>query len=133
MKKVKLIAMFLAIIVILGNWIWNNDDGKSREIKLLAEYQSIQQPQGTEVVFYRLEKKIIKRWIFSCYKYPISTQEVIDYFDQTLKEQGWNKKEIKEREEHIERFYEKGNLEFEMALNDNNTWTISMTYNDAHY
>ncbi|WP_188398665.1 hypothetical protein [Sporomusa sp. GT1] len=113
--------------------MWNNEDGKSREIKLIAEYQSIQQPQGTEVVFHRQERKIIKRWIFSCYKYPMSTQKVLDYFDQSLRERGWKKKDIKARGERVDEFYEKENLEFELSLNENNTWTITMTYNDAHY
>ena len=71
-------------MAILGNWIWNNDEGKSREIKLLAEYQSIQQPPGAEVVFYKLERKFVSRWIFSCYKYRsmyINGDEILkEYF-----------------------------------------------------
>ncbi len=133
MKKVKLIGVFLIIMAILGNWIWNNDEGKSREIKLLAEYQSIQQPPGAEVVFYKLERKFVSRWIFSCYKYPMSVEEVQSYYDQLLENNGWQKKKRHMLSGAIAASYKKGNLMFGLQFNKNGTWTVSMTYSDANY
>ncbi|SEJ50011.1 hypothetical protein SAMN05660742_1096 [Propionispira arboris] len=34
---------------------------------------------------------------------------------------------------HIECIYEKGDLVFDLMLNNKDTWSISMTYNDASY
>ncbi|WP_346352916.1 hypothetical protein [Azotosporobacter soli] len=133
MKLVKLLSIGFLVMIVWMYFVWHSEEGKIRETRLVAEYQALQQPPGAEVVFYRLERKIIMRWIFSCYKYPMKTEEVIGYYNQRLKEQGWQKKERPMRDGHIELVYAKENLAFSLLLNDDNTWTVSMSYEDAHY
>lgn len=55
----------LALIFIIGYLVWNNDDGKQREIRIVQEYQSIKHSEGAKLVYYELNRKIIKRWIRS--------------------------------------------------------------------
>ena len=126
-----LIVFFL--ITIIGYLAWNNEDGRNREVRIIQEYQTIQQPQGAEVIFYKVERKFVNRWIFSCYKYPLSVKEVQSYYDRLLENGGWMKKKRNLPQGHIECIYEKGDLVFDLMLNSNGTWSISMTYNDASY
>jgi len=126
-----LIVFFL--ITIIGYLAWNNENGRNREVRIIQEYQTIQQPQGAEVIFYKVERKFVNRWIFSCYKYPLSVNEVQSYYDRLLENGGWMKKKRNLPQGHIECIYEKGDLVFDLMLNSNGTWSISMTYNNASY
>ena len=90
-KWIKVLIVCLGITSI-GYLAWNNEAGRIRESRIIEEYQAIQQPPGAEVVFYKLERKFVSRWIFSCYKYPMSVEEVQSYYDQLLENNGWQKK-----------------------------------------
>ncbi|WP_143063208.1 hypothetical protein [Propionispira arboris] len=128
--KISIVCFFIAI---LGYLAWNNEDGRNREVRIIQEYQTIQQPQGVEVIFYKVERKFVNRWIFSCYKYPMSVDEVQRYYEELLKNGGWTKKKRQIPKGKIAYVYEKENLEFGLQLNENGTWTVSMGYNDVTY
>lgn len=132
MKWIKVLIVCLGITSI-GYLAWNNEDGRIRESRIIEEYQAIQQPPGAEVVFYKLERKFVSRWIFSCYKYPMSVEEVQSYYAQLLENDGWQKKKRQLLSGDIAASYEKGNLMFGLQFNKNSTWTVSMTYSDANY
>lgn len=69
--------------------VFNNEDGKRREVMLIAEYQAIKHPEVAKQVYYQLNRKIIKRWINSRYIYPISNDKVQEYYDQEFVDKGW--------------------------------------------
>jgi len=132
MKWLKVFIACFAIVAI-GYLAWNNEEGRTREVRIVEEYQAIQQPQGAEVVFYKLERKFVNRWIFSCYKYPMSVDEVQRYYEQLLENGGWKKKKRQLPPGNIAYIYEKENLVFNLQLNKDDTWSVFMGYSDEQY
>lgn len=51
MRRWIMFLIGLALIFIIGYLVWNNDDGKQREIKIVQEYQSIKHPEGAKLVY----------------------------------------------------------------------------------
>ena len=49
------------VVFIIGYMVFNNEDGKRREVMLIAEYQAIKHPEVAKQVYYHLNRKIIKR------------------------------------------------------------------------
>lgn len=133
MKRWMLYFLGIVMLLISGYFIWNNEDGKTREEKIIQEYQAIKHPQGAKMVSYELNRKIIKRWIHSRYYYTISNNQVHQYYEQELLGNGWRQTPYSLRPGDIGYLYKKNNLELALTLNKDNTWTLSMHFSDAKY
>ena len=133
MRRWIMFLIGLALIFIIGYLVWNNDDGKQREIRIVQEYQSIKHPEGAKLVYYELNRKIIKRWIRSEYIYSINNEDVKNFYEQELMSKGW--REIPYNSRQGDMFYEyvKDNLSLILGLHKDNSWTLSMHYVDAKY
>ena len=132
MKRWMIYVLGVVVIFIIGHMVFNNEDGKQREVKLIAEYQAIKHPEGAKQVYYKLNRKIIKRWINSRYIYPISNNEVQEYYDQELVDKGWQQVPAPSIPGDVLYRYAKDNLILELKLNKNN-WILHMSYEDAKY
>jgi hypothetical protein len=121
------------VIFIAGYMVWNNEDGKQREVKIVAEYQVIKHPEGAKLVYYELNRKIINRWIRSEYMYSISNEEVKKFYEQEFVSKGWRQIPYNSRPEDVFYKYVKDNLSLVLGLHKDNSWTLSMHYDDAKY
>ncbi|WP_425060325.1 hypothetical protein SCACP_10130 [Sporomusa carbonis] len=133
MKKWMIFCIGFAVIFIGGYMAYNNQDGKAREVRIVAEYQAIKHPEGAKTVYYELNRKFIKRWISSKYTYPISSDEVKRYYDIELASKGWQQIQYNSRPDYIFYAYAKDNLELVFGLNEKNSWTLTIYYVDAKY
>lgn len=133
MKKWMICFVGIVLIVAFGYMVWNNEDGKQREIRLINEYQAIKHPEGADLVHYKLNRKIIKRWISSEYTYPINNDDVKQYYDQELVNNGWKKIKYNSKPGTVFYAYEKDNLRIVLGPYKEKSWTIYMGYPDAEY
>lgn len=120
-------------VFIIGYMVWNNEDGRNREVRIVTEYQAINHPEGAKVAYYELNRKIIKRWINSRYIYPIDNDEVKKYYDQELVSKGWRQIPYNSKPGDVAYRYIKDNLKLVIGLNKDNSWTLFMAYVDAKY
>jgi hypothetical protein len=117
-------------VLIQGYLPWNVEEGNRREIKIVQAYQSIKHPEGAELLNYELNRKIITRWLFSKYIYPIDNDAVKKYYDQEFVSKGWKQISYNSKPdpEHIFGAYIKDNLKLVLGLHNGNIWTISIHY-----
>lgn len=130
---VVLVLLGMVVFVIAGNLAVNNPEGKAREARLVVEYQAIKHPEGAKLISYELGRKIIIRWIFCKYTYPISNVDVKNYYDQELTGKGWKEIEYNSRPGDVFYAYVKNNLIVVLGPHEGNVWTLSMHYVDAKY
>ncbi|WP_371363475.1 hypothetical protein SRRS_43670 [Sporomusa rhizae] len=134
MNRGMIFLLGFLVLFIAGYLVWNNEDGKSREVRIVAENQAIQHPEGTKLISYEVGRKIIKRWVSSKYTYPISDDEVKKYYDQEFEKKGWEKVPYSySRPGDMFYAYKKDNLEVVLGSHKENYWTLYMTYLDAKY
>ncbi len=134
MKRWMMYVLGIAVICIAGYMVWNNEEGKKREARVVAEYQAIKHPEGAKLVHYELNRKIIMRWIHSRYVYPISNDEVKQYYDQEFKGKGWQQTSRNLTPSDVAAYrYIKGNLELVLALKKDNSWTLFIGYMEVEY
>lgn len=133
MKVWKIVLLGMVVIVVIGNLILDNEDGKAREIRLIQEYQAINHPNGAKLIHYELNRKIIKRWIHSRYSYSINNSEIAKYYKAELLNKGWRQIHYGLPPGKEGYRFTKENLVFSIALNRYNSWTIFMGYSDADY
>ncbi len=133
MKVWKLVLLGIAVLVIVGNLFLDNENGKAREIKLIQEYQAINHPRGAELIRYKLNRKIIKRWIHSRYSYSDNDDEIAKYYKAELLNKGWKEVPYGLPPGRKGYGFVKENLVFSIDLNKDNSWTIHMGYSDAKY
>jgi len=132
-KRWMLCLFGLVVIFITGYFVFNNEDGKQREVRIVAEYQAIKHPEGAKLVHYELNRKIINRWIRSRYTYPMSNDEVIIFYNRELTEVGWQKVPSNLKRKDIDFIYVKENMKLLLGLNNDNSWALNIYYMDANY
>lgn len=134
MKKILIVFCSIAVVGIGYYLLLNNEDGKEREIKIIAEYQAIKQPEGANTVYYELKRKFVMRWIVAKYTGQISDNELEKYYDQELTNNGWRKNRSHPGTNNVYYYYyKKDNLELELGLRGTNSWSLTMDYVDAKY
>ena len=121
------------MIIAGGYLLFNNEEGKRREVRISQEYQAIKHPEGTKMLYYELNRKILIRWIHSRYSFSIKNKEVAEYYKSELLSKGWHQIPYSLPPEKVGYLYAKDNLELALTLNNEGHWIISMHYSDVDY
>lgn len=139
MKKYKefISSFFLILLVSLMSWTW--DFFEIVKISNGAEkldhiYESILQPPHATLVLKSYEREFQRYAVYS-YCYPMEEGDVIKFFDDHLKNDGWENMDIvneNDRRWIKIRRYMKGNLEFlllrEVGNLDKDVWNIKISF-----
>lgn len=133
MKKLLIVFCSIAVIGIGYYLLVNNEDGKAREIRIIAEYQAIKHPEGAKTVHYELFKKFIIRSIYTKYTLSISDDDLKRYYDKELTSKGWQQGRSRLEANNVYYYYTKDNLELVVEKNASNAWKITIHYIDAKY
>ncbi|GEM_PF-2485332 len=129
----------IILFVVLGSFIIpvfykvvNPSDIERREQNLRAEFQTIIHPEGANQTKFKINSKIVNRWIRAEYKYDnMNDSEVEQYYNKEMIRQGWIKQPVSEEryKQFYESIYRKGDYEITFCPNKD-SWAIHLHYKD---
>jgi hypothetical protein len=110
----------------------NYTEIEQREQNLHSEFQTIVHPEDAKQLKYKMNSKIVMRWINAEYTYKnMSDSEVEKYYNEEMVRNGWIKQPVsEERYKHFhESRYKKGDYEI-VFIPDRNAVAIHLHYKD---
>lgn len=128
--KFKLLMTIIVGFIIVGNivnYIFNYSDIEKQNQYLIAEFDKIQHPEGTEEIKKGLLGKGIRKYFSAKYRYTINQQDLDSHYRKEFLKHGWVSSAGKDINlngvEHL-----KGNCIIVFRLKEDNIYWISIYY-----
>lgn len=120
-----LIGFVIPAFQILGDFLVNPSVYQERKANMKLEYESIKPPPNATKIKETINNKITRIWISTDYSVEMGKQDIEKYYQEELKEKGWNFDKV---DHDGTLLFAKKELLFVIAL-DNNKVHTSIHYN----